>query len=51
MKQQQNIPITLLLAALFIGMLSFVLPKNKEKYLGERFWVQKTFAPRDTILF
>jgi hypothetical protein len=45
MKQYQNIPLTLLLSAILVGALSFVIPKNKEKYLGDRFWTQKTFAP------
>ncbi len=35
---------TLLLAAVLTGALSFVLPKNHEKYLAEHFWTRKTFA-------
>jgi hypothetical protein len=45
MRKNLNIVITLILAAILVGALSFVLPKNKEKYLGDRFWAQKTFAP------
>lgn len=45
MKQNINITITLFLAAILIGGLSFVMPKNKEKHLKDRFWTQKTFAP------
>jgi len=45
MKKNQNIVITVILAAILVGALSFVMPKNKEKYLGDRFWAQKTFAP------
>jgi hypothetical protein len=44
MKRSPNVIVTLLIAAVLIGTLSFVLPKNKEKYLGDRFWIQKTFA-------
>lgn len=43
--QNQNIPLTLLMAALLVMALSFYMPKNKEKYLRDRFWTQKTFAP------
>jgi hypothetical protein len=45
MKKNQNIVITVILAAILVGALSFVMPKNKEKYFGDRFWTQKTFAP------
>jgi hypothetical protein len=45
MKKYQNIPVTLLMAAILIGVLSFFMPKDKEKYLRDRFWTQKTFAP------
>lgn len=45
MKRTPDITYTLLLAALLIGLLSFVLPKNKEKYLADMFWARKTFAP------
>jgi len=44
MKQYQNISLTLLVSAILVGALSFAIPKNKEKYLGDRFWSQKTFA-------
>jgi len=47
MKQYQNISITLIIAAILVGVLSFVMPKNNEKYLGDRFWAKKTFAPSD----
>lgn len=30
---------------LLVTALSFVFPKDKEKYLGELFWTRKTFAP------
>ncbi|GAB1453338.1 hypothetical protein MASR2M47_33940 [Draconibacterium sp.] len=33
------------MAATLVTALSFVLPKNAEKYLGELFWTRKTFAP------
>jgi hypothetical protein len=45
MKKNQNIVITVILAAILVTGLSFIMPKNKEKYLGDRFWAQKTFAP------
>lgn len=45
MKRQPDLIITLVLASVLIGLLSFVLPKNKEKYLRDRFWTQKTFSP------
>jgi len=45
MKRQPDLIITLVMASVLIGLLSFVLPKNKEKYLRDRFWTQKTFAP------
>lgn len=44
MRKTPNITITLLLTALLVVSLSFVFPKNKEKYLGEMFWTRKTFA-------
>jgi hypothetical protein len=51
MKHYQNIPLTLAIAALLVGALSFVMPKNKEKYLADRFWAQKTFAqPRYDVV-
>lgn len=43
--EKPNISLTLLMAVIIIIPLSFVLPKNKEKYLGDLFWTQKTFAP------
>lgn len=45
MKQTPDIARTLLLAALMVGLLSLVMPKNKEKYLADMFWTRKTFAP------
>lgn len=45
MKRQPDIIMTLVMASVLIGLLSFVLPKNKEKYLRDRFWTQKTFSP------
>ena len=45
MKLHRNIPLTLALSVILIGILSFFMPKNKEKYLKDRFWSQKTFAP------
>lgn len=44
MKRKPSISITILMAAILIAVLSFVMPKNKEKYLGDMFWSQKTFA-------
>lgn len=44
MIKQNNILFTLLTATLLTVSLSFVLPKNGEKYLGDMFWVRKTFA-------
>lgn len=45
MKRIPDISITIILALLLATMLSFVMPKNKEKYLGKIFWTKKTFAP------
>lgn len=45
MIKRNNILFTTLAAAIIIVGLSFVLPKNGEKYLGDMFWVRKTFAP------
>ncbi|NQU53588.1 MAG: hypothetical protein HQ522_13725, partial [Bacteroidetes bacterium] len=45
MKRIPNISITIILALLLATALSFVMPKNKEKYLGDMFWTKKTFAP------
>ncbi|MBN2805461.1 MAG: hypothetical protein JXR22_02295 [Prolixibacteraceae bacterium] len=45
MKHTPDITRTLILAALMLGMLSLVMPKNKEKYLADMFWARKTFAP------
>lgn len=45
MKQNPNITFTIVIASILVGALSFFMPKNKEKYLGDRFWSQKTFAP------
>lgn len=33
------------MAAVLVTALSFVFPKDAEKYLGELFWTRKTFAP------
>jgi hypothetical protein len=45
MQRKPDIWITLAIAATLVTALSFVLPKNAEKYLGELFWTRKTFAP------
>lgn len=45
MKYYPNITVTLIIASVLVGALSLVMPKDKEKYLGARFWAQKTFAP------
>ncbi len=45
MGRKPNIWITLAIAATLVAALSFVLPKDAEKYLGELFWTRKTFAP------
>ena len=45
MKKIPNISVTVILALLLVTALSFVMPKNKEKYLGDMFWTRKTFAP------
>lgn len=52
MKRLPNITITIFIALIFSLALSFILPKNDEKYLGEMFWTRKTFAPAhyDVIL-
>jgi hypothetical protein len=34
-----------MIAAGLVTALSFVFPKNADKYLGELFWTRKTFAP------
>ena len=44
MKKIPNITITLAIASILVAALSFVMPKDKEKYLRDRFWTQKTFA-------
>lgn len=44
MKQYQNIILTLGMAATLVLALSFFMPKDKEKYLRDQFWTQKTFA-------
>lgn len=44
MKQYQNISLTLVMASTLVIALSFFMPKNKEKYLRDQFWTQKTFA-------
>lgn len=45
MNVNKKILYTLSIAVILITALSFILPKNKEKYLGDRFWAKKTFAP------
>ena len=45
MRINPNIWISLAMAAVLVTALSFVLPKDDEKYLGELFWTRKTFAP------
>ena len=45
MRIKPNIWITMMMAAVLVTALSFVLPKDSEKYLGELFWSRKTFAP------
>ncbi len=45
MSIKPNIWITMLIAAVLVTALSFVFPKDSEKYLGELFWSRKTFAP------
>jgi len=45
MERKPNIWITVAVAATLVTVLSFVLPKDAEKYLGELFWTRKTFAP------
>lgn len=45
MNETKKILYTLTLAAILITALSFVLPKNEVKYLGDRFWAKKTFSP------
>lgn len=37
-KFKQNIWITLLLAIILIGIFGYILPKNPDKYLKDRFW-------------
>ena len=45
MEKKPNIWISLAMATVLVTALSFVLPKDDEKYLGELFWSRKTFAP------
>jgi len=45
MDRKPNIWITLAMAATLVTALSFVFPKDAEKYLSELFWSRKTFAP------
>lgn len=40
-KLKQNIWITLFLSLIFLGTLGTVIPKNADKYLGDRFWSLK----------
>ncbi|WP_346861490.1 hypothetical protein [uncultured Draconibacterium sp.] len=44
MTKHKNIVFTLITAALITVVLSFVFPKNKEKYLADMFWTRKTFS-------
>jgi hypothetical protein len=44
MKHTPTIWITVLFAAILVGALSFVLPKNEEKYFAEHFWTRKTHS-------
>lgn len=44
MTKRSNILFTLITATILAVSLSFILPKNDEKYLGDMFWVRKTFA-------
>ena len=44
MIKKPNILFSLTLATIAIVALSFVLSKNKEKYLGDMFWTKKTYA-------
>ena len=46
MKKIPDIWITLILALFLTVALSFILPKDEEKYLGDLFWTKKTFAPK-----
>ena len=45
MKRVPNIWIPTVLALFIAVGLSFVLPKDEERYMSERFWIHKTFAP------
>lgn len=45
MRKQANITLSVIIAAILTAGLGLLLPKDAEKYLGERFWSQKTFAP------
>ncbi len=45
MTKQSNILFTLIVATILVVCLSFVLPKQDDKYLSDMFWVRKTFAP------
>lgn len=47
MIKQANISFTLILGAILSFAISFLLPKNGEKYLADMFWVTKTFAPQN----
>lgn len=45
MKNLPNIWISITVAAVLVTALSFILPKNEEKYMADLFWSRKTFAP------
>lgn len=47
MTKQKNIAFTIIVAAVLVVLLSFILPKNEEKYLSEMFWTRKIFAPEN----
>lgn len=52
MRQKPKIWFTILIATLLVIGLSFIFPKNEEKYKSELFWSRKTFAPKkyDVVL-
>lgn len=50
MTKQSNILFTLIAATILVVGLSFVLPKQDEKYLGDMFWARKTFAPSNKTI-
>lgn len=44
MDKKPSILISITMAAVLVTAISFVMPKDAEKYLGELFWSRKTFA-------